>query len=248
MWSVNERVLVRPEGREEWLPGTIRYVEGLRHYVILDAGDDGWFDLSQLRPCEDSVDRPNASAVAWQTGDRVFARWGGDLLWYPGTVFRPEDGGYRVVFDDQDQAVIPPADLTPLVVQEGDQVMCRPKFEPELRYYPATVTRVAEELIDVDYDDLDLVETNTCVGRLRVRRLSETTATRDEGDEILASGRDGYWYPARVLVVDADRLFVQFCDNRHGWLRASETRLASLELGQTIEVRRVAADCIGLHQ
>ena len=42
----------------------------------------------------------------------------------------------------------------------------RPKFERELRYFPAEVTRVAGETIDVADDNLELQETNTNVSRI----------------------------------------------------------------------------------
>jgi hemerythrin superfamily protein len=57
------------------------------------------------------------------------------LLWYPGTVYASNENGYHVVFDDQDQAIVGAADILPLVVQEGDRVLCRPKFERELRVH-----------------------------------------------------------------------------------------------------------------
>jgi hypothetical protein len=230
MWTLNERVLARPEGDSIWQPGTIRHVDETRHYVILDSGDDGWFVDSQLRPL----------APEWQAGDRVLARWRGDLLWYPGTILARRGRTYHVVFDDQDQAEIAPPDLTPLVIQVGETVLCRPKFERELCYYPAEVTRVVGEIIDVTYDDFDLEEKNTSVSRIRVRRGSGATVTWEEGERALVWGRDGYWYPAMILVVDEDRLFASLFDGRHLWLLPAETKPLRLEANQPIEARRDA--------
>jgi hypothetical protein len=230
MWSINERVLARADESDRWRPGTIRHVDRERHYVILDSGDDGWFVESQLRPL----------APDWQIGDRVFARWRGDLLWYPGTILAYEDAGYHVVFDDQDQAFVAPSELLPLVVQVGDSILCRPKFERDLCYYPAEVTRVAGEVIDVDFDDFDLEEKNTNVSRIRVQRHSGARAAWDEGERLLVSGRDGYWYPAVVLVVDNDRLFASLYDSRQFWVLPVETKPLRLETKQRIEARRDA--------
>jgi hypothetical protein len=239
MWPVNQRVLARGEGADEWLPGTVRHVDGQRHYVILDSGDDGWFAGDQLRPIE-----PGSGAAAkprdWQVGDRVFARWGGDLLWYPGTVYARRDAGYQIVFDDQDQALVGPGDILPLVVEEGDRVLCRPKFERELRYFPAEVTRVDGETIDVTYDDLEMVETNTNVSRIRIRRSASGGTAWDEGDRALVSGRDGFCYPAVILVVDGDRLFVSLLDSRHAWVLPDEVRPLRVRAGSAVQVRHGA--------
>ena len=230
MWTINERVLARADESDRWRPGTIRHVDRERHYVILDSGDDGWFIESQLRPL----------APDWQVGDRVFARWRGDLLWYPGTILAYEYAGYHVVFDDQDQAFVGPSELLPLVVQVGDTILCRPKFERDLCYYPAEVTRVAGEVIDVSFDDFDLEEKNTNVSRVRVQRHSGARTTWEEGERLLVSGRDGYWYPAVVLVVDNDRIFASLYDSRQFWVLPVETKPLRLEPQQRIETRRDA--------
>ncbi len=238
MWPVNERVMARGESQQTWQPGTVRHVDGARHYVIFDSGEDGWFLADQLRPVETS--RPAGQPRSWHVGQRVFARWRGDLLWYPGTIFAVAGEGYHVVFDDQDQAFVGPADLIPLAVEEGDRVLCRPKFERELRYLPAEVTRVAGEVIDVSYEDFELVETNTHVSRIRVRRGEGGTAVWDEGSRVLASGRDGFCYPGIVLVADGDRLFVSLMDSRHLWVLPDETRPLRLKPGAAVEARKGA--------
>ncbi len=238
MWPVNQRVLARTDGDEKWLPGTVRHVDGPRHYVIFDSGEDGWFLTDQLRPLE--AVRSAGEPRSWQLGDRVFARWRGDLLWYPGTIFARRDEGYHVVFDDQDQAVVGPADIMPLSVQEGDRVLCRPKFERELRYLPAEVTRVAGEIIDVTYEDLELAETNTNVSRIRIRRSESGGVLWEEGTRVLVSGRDGFCYPALVLVVDGDRLFVSLLDSRHAWVLPDETRPLRLKPGLAVQARKGA--------
>jgi hypothetical protein len=230
MWSVNERVLARADETDRWQPGTVRHVDRERHYVILDSGEDGWFVESQLLPL----------APEWQIGDRVFARWRGDLLWYPGTILARDGEAYHVVFDDQDQAIVGLADLMPLVVQVGDSILCRPKFERDLCYYPAEVTRVTGEVIDIKFDDFDLEEKNTNVGRVRVQRNSGARSTWEEGERLLISGRDDYWYPAVLLVVDNERLFASRYDGRHYWVLPAETKPLRLEPGQPIESRRDA--------
>lgn len=178
----------------------------------------------------------------WSAGDRVLARWGGDLFWYPGTIFAIEEDGYKILFDDQDQAVVPLSDLMPLVLQVGDKVLCRPKFEPALRYFPAEVTRVAGEVIDVVYEDSEEEDLNTSISRIRIRRESGRPVRCNEGDRVLVSGRDGFWYPAQVLSIDGDRTFASFFDGRHGWLKPEEIRLLKLPVGMSLECRKSAGE------
>jgi hypothetical protein len=239
MWPINQRVLAQPDGKDDWLPGTVRHVDGARHYVIFDSGDDGWFPGDQLRPAE-AVPRVDVQPRRLEIGDRVLARWRGDLLWYPGT-YANHENGYHIVFDDQDQAIVAAADILPLVVQEGDRVLCRPKFERELRYFPAEVTRVAGEVIDVAYDSLELQETNTNVSRIRIQRSASGGIAWEEGDRALVSGRDGFHYPAVILVVDGDRLYVSLLDSRHAWVLPEEVRALRVSPGSTVQVRRGAA-------
>jgi hypothetical protein len=168
------------------------------------------------------------------------ARWRGDLLWYPGTIMARRDGEYHVVFDDLDQADVADTELMPLVVQVGDTILCRPKYERDLCYYPAEVTRVADEVIDVSYLDFDLEEKNTTVSRIRMRRSTGANVTWEEGERALVWGGDDYWYPAVILVIDDDRLYASLFDRRHAWLLPAETKPLRLEVNQRIEARQDA--------
>lgn len=230
MWKSNKRIFAKPSNESMWYPGTIRHVEPGRCYVILDNHQDGWFDVDQLRPFD-----------TWNFGDRVFARWGGDLFWYPGTIFAEENAGYLIVFDDQDKAVVPAEDIVQLQVEVEDRVFCRPKFEPQLRYFPAEVTRVEGEIIDVRYDEPEAEERNTNVGRIRIRRESGSLLSWKEGDRVIASGRDDYWFPATVMALDGERTFVSFLDGRHGWLKPEEIRPLRIAAGMSVQCRRAAA-------
>lgn len=292
MWQANERVLAKPTSEMFWYPGTIRYAEDSRCYVILDNQEDGWFAREQLRSLEievgsqvivrgvDSLESrhvtverlerngpwvrndngdtfvaewasiqvpANPSALQpphrkdWNVGDRVFARWGGDLLWYPGTVFAQQDLGFLIVFDDQDKAIVPTSDIAPLSVEVDDRVLCRPKFEPELKYFPAEITRVDGEVIDVRYEDPDTEEHNTNVSRIRIRRETGAQIFWEEGDRVLASGRDEFWFPALVLALDGERTFVSLLDGRHGWLKPEEIRSLKITPGMSVQCRKGAA-------
>ncbi len=224
--------------------GVVESVEGTVVQVRTGDGVQVTANLASIRVPERPLPLRSARAARtrWAVGDRVLARWGGDLFWYPGTIFAVRDGEYTIVFDDQDQAAVPPEDIMPLDVQVGDKVYCRPKFEVALRYFPAEVTRVAGEVIDVLYEDSEEDERNTSVSRIRIRRESGKSIRWNEGDRVLVFGRDGFWYPAQILSVDGDRTFASFFDGRHGWLKPEEIRPLRLAAGMSLSCRKGAGE------
>lgn len=235
-------VLLKGKGESEPRPATIERLEQTGPLVRTTSGDSFVAQWASVQVPLNSLTQRPRSKKTWQIGDRVFARWGGDLFWYPGTIFAKVDAGYRIVFDDQDKAVVSADDLVPLAVEVGDKVFCRPKFEPLLRYFPAEITRVEAELIDVQYEEPESEEHNTTVSRLRIRRETGSRIFWEEGDRILASGRDEYWFPAQVLAIDGERTFVALLDGRHGWLRPEEIRTLRLALGMKVGCRKEAGD------
>jgi hypothetical protein len=229
-------LLAQPEG-DELIQGILSTIDGEILGVRLPPGESLQATLRDLRFPRRTT-KTGADERNWQIGDRVLARWGGDLFWYPGTVLQLQDDNFRVLFDDQDQAIVSARDLVPLTVHEGDRVLCRPKFEPALRYFPAVVTRVNGEIIDVTFDDIELEERNTNVGRIRVRRSLGGLVIWEEGDRALVSGRDGFWYPAILLAIDGDRIFVSFFDSRHAWALPEEVKSLRLKVSERVEVRK----------
>jgi hypothetical protein len=240
-----DAVFVRVPGYDYYAPGKVLIQDGERLHVRFADGEE-WATLDRVRferegalaPARRKATAQAAQAPeAWAPGDRVLARWQPDLYWYPGTVLSVEDGGrYHILFDDQDQAVVEPDEVAPLQVAVGDRIFCRPKFERRLVYYPAEVTRVVGETIDVLFDAGE-EERNTTVSRVRLKRSSGLVADCAEGDRVLGDGRDGYWYPATVLVVDDDRVAVQFLEGPDAWLPADRVRRFEIAVGDHVECR-----------
>jgi translation initiation factor IF-1 len=222
--------------------GVVESMQGSTVQVRTGDGAHVIASLASIRVPESPLPFMPRQRMRWGIGDRVLARWGGDLFWYPGTIYSVGDCDYSILFDDQDQAVVPPGDVTPLEVQVGDKVFCRPKFEASLRYFPAEVTRIAGEVIDVLYEDSEEVELNTSISRIRIRRESGKAIRWNEGDRVLVFGRDEFWYPAQILSVDGDRTFASFFDGRHGWLKPEEVRPLRLIPGMQIDCRKVAGE------
>jgi hypothetical protein len=237
------QVAVREFASSQSKVGVVEAVQGSIVQVRTGDGKKLTANLASIRVPERPVPLGKLRrSERWSVGDRVLARWGGDLFWYPGTIFAVEDGGFQILFDDQDQAVVPASDVMSLEIQVGDKVLCRPKFEPALRYFPAEVTRVAGEVIDVVYEESEDEELNTSVSRIRIRRESGRTIGWSEGDRVLVSGRDQFWYPAQVLSIDGDRTFASFFDGRHGWLKPEEIRPLKLSPGMSLECRKSAGE------
>ncbi len=222
--------------------GVVELVQGSTVQVRTGDGVKLTANLASIRVPERPVPLIRPAGRKWMVGDRVLARWGGDLFWYPGTILTVREGDYSILFDDQDQAVMPPSDIMPLEIQPGDKVLCRPKFESALRYFPAEVTRVAGEVIDVLYEESEDEELNTSVSRIRIRRESDQSIGASEGDRVLLFGRDGFWYPGQVLSIDGDRTFASFFDGRHGWLKPEEIRPLRIAPGMRLSCRKAAGE------
>ena len=222
--------------------GVVESVHGTSVEVRTEGGGRVTASLASIRVPERPLPPARKAPARWSVGDRVLARWGGDLFWYPGTIFTSRDGEYSILFDDQDQAIVPREDIMPLDVQVGDKVYCRPKFEVALRYFPAEVTRVAGEVIDVLYEESEEEEENTSLSRIRIRRESGLAIGWSEGERVLVFGRDGFWYPAQVLSIDGDRTFASFFDGRHGWLKPEEVRPLRISPGMRIACRKSAGE------
>ncbi len=234
-------VILLPTSGLETRSATVEKCDASGPMVRTSDGDSFVAEWSSVQVPASSFATNSGPQKSWNFGDRIFARWGGDLFWYPGTIFAEESAGYLIVFDDQDKAVVPSEDIIPLVVEVEDRVFCRPKFEPQLRYFPAEITRVDGEIIDVLYEDPDAQERCTNVGRIRIRRESGSLLFWEEGDRVIASGRDDYWFPAIVLSLDGDRTFVSFLDGRHGWLKPDEIRPLRITAGMSVQCRKSAA-------
>jgi hypothetical protein len=234
MWKNGDRVLARREGSESWLPGIIRFVKGENIYIEFN---DGVFELAtEVRP-------PDAAAAAesepprFVAGDRILGRWL-DLWWYPGTILFEEQGGYQVQFDDGDRGILGENQILPLKLDVGDTVQCRPKEEVRLVYKPGTLTRVAREIIDIEFDDGDS-ETNSSISRVRLWRSPFPIEhfSFNEGDRIVGRGRDGCWYPADILTIDGDRIVLQYLDGVQGILTPELIRPLEVAVGMRVEGR-----------
>jgi hypothetical protein len=234
MFQKGDEVLARREGDERWHKGVIRFLKGENVYVEFE---DKVFELatevrSLSAPPELAPEEPR-----YATGDRVLGRWL-DLWWYPATVLFREGGRYHVQFDDGDRGALLDSQVLPLAVEVGDAVQCRPKEEMQLAYRPGTITRVARETLDVEYEDGDS-ETNTNISRIRLWRCPRPVERFDfnEGDRILARVADDCWYPADILTIDGDRVTLQYLAGAQGFVTPELIKPLEVGVGLRVEGR-----------
>lgn len=96
-----------------------------------------------------------ASAVtttpAFKAGDRVFAQWSGDSLWYAAVVLRVEGNDYQIIYGDRTRSTVTAAQLAPFKVTVGQVVDC--SWQCGGAYYTGKITEASGDMIHIVYDD-----------------------------------------------------------------------------------------------
>lgn len=98
-----------------------------------------------------------------QTKEKVLARWIDG--WYVATIVQKVGPNYQVIFDDGDQATVPPSGIKPLNWRPGSRVECNWKGLGS--YYSGTIRQMDGLKISMDYDDGS--KEITLIGRCRTR-------------------------------------------------------------------------------
>ena len=152
--AVGTRVLA--QGADGWFyPATIVAKAELGLYdVLFDDRDTATVDLAQIHLRGESM-QPGPGPAP-EVGDIVWAQWEpGD--WYPGMVAEETVIGFRVAFDDGDEADLPPSLVIVDRAAEVDQVAFGTRVLAQAadeRFYPGTVVNVNEAgLYDILFDE-----------------------------------------------------------------------------------------------
>lgn len=151
--AVGQRVQGRwKQGPKEYAPAMVTHVDGTRIQVRYDDGRTETTTISFLR-----IPRPAppqavvARSAVWRAGDRVLGPW--EPGWYyPATIRCVDDDTIFLRFDDGDKALVPADLLLPLRLEIGQRVFARWDKGPRL-YYPARITAVRGEELQLAYDD-----------------------------------------------------------------------------------------------
>lgn len=255
--NTGSRVFCRARGGPAYYPGTVRQQKGETILVGYDHGEEEWTSVSMVRvqrpianvnpesmngpgpvPTKQTIDLGDAvKDTNWRIGDRALARWV-DFFWYPATILKIGERGIFVLYDTGEQWVVQENNLMPLVVEEGEHLYIRPKDEPQRIYDDATVTRVDGEIIDVEYEDGEQ-EANTRVTRARFWRCPAGFASMpfDESDRVLAYDSDGCLYPAEIVMIDHDKVTVQYLDGPERVVTPELVKRFDLRVGAVVEGR-----------
>ena len=253
--TVGERIFIRPhaESRLMYFPATVKRVAGEMVDVEFEANElvaahtERNLPLSRARflrgpgPASRPA-RPAAGAALYAVGDRALARWV-DLYWYPATIIAVDEGGYSVLYDDGGQRVVAEAQLMPITVEEGEHIFIRPRSESRLIYYPAVVTRVDGETVDVEFEANEHIdahaEANLKIGRARLWRCPRRVSVDSwhEGDRVFALLDDTYWYPAEIVSLEDERVGLQLLFGGEGFVTPELIRKLNVEPGMRIECR-----------
>jgi hypothetical protein len=230
-----DRVEVRLPAGRQYSPATVQRRDGDRLCVTLDGGDQEWTTLGMVR-AHVSAPRPTAAPAAgsWIVGDRVLARWGGDGMWYPGTVQGLDGRQLHIAFDDGDKELMLPDRVAPLELPEGTRVQCR--WKGGRQFFGGRITQRDGEKLHVKYDDGDEEWTTASFVRLR---LGAPIRIWKQGERVLARwGPEPYHYPGTVGDVAGDVVSVQYDDGDSAQVGADEIEPLELRAGDRVQARR----------
>jgi hypothetical protein len=254
--QVGERIFIRPqaEHRLMYFPAIVRRVKGETVDVEFEANElqaarvETQLSLSRARflrgpgRAGQAAPPPPPGSTLYAVGDRVLARWM-DLYWYPATVIAVEAGGYSVLYDDGGQRVVSDAQVMPITVEEGERIFMRPRSEARLIYFPAIVSRVDGETLDVDFEAHEHIEAhaeaNLKVGRARFWRCPRRVPRQSwsEGDRVFGLLDDAYWYPAEIVSIDDDRIGLQLLFGGEALVTPELLTRLTVKAGTRVECR-----------
>jgi hypothetical protein len=259
--EVGQRIFIRPhqEQRLMYFPAIVRRVAGEIVDVEFEPyqGQAAYLEkdlpLGRARfpgagptAANQAAPAPAGSSL-YAMGDRVLARWV-DLYWYPATIINLDARGSTVLYDDGEQRTVTDAQLMPISVEEGERIFMRPRGETQLIYFPAVVTRVDGETVDVEFEASDAMEahaeTNLKVGRARFWRCPRgvTAGSWQEGDRVFALLDEAYWYPAEIVSLEEDRLGLQVLSGGDVFVTPELIRQIDIKPGARVECRWQGAE------
>jgi hypothetical protein len=146
-----DRVMGRPDGRTE-CAGRVCFREGKSIHVLYDGGSDVWTSVDEVRLLSDKGGQGARSPARWNSGDRVLACWGVELVWwYAGTVVQRQGNQLGIAYDDGDRGEVHEDLVTTLNWSVGDRVFAR--TAQRTGYRSGTISRQKGNDIQVQYDD-----------------------------------------------------------------------------------------------
>jgi hypothetical protein len=177
-------------------------------------------------------------------GDRVLGRRPPEDYWYPGTIRHSVGPRYYVIFEDGEDALLPPEHLRPLRLEVGDSVFAR--RAPPSDFEPARIAERAEDRLLLAFEDG--VEAWAPLGQVRVRpgaarqgRPAAKPPAWEVCDRVLACWFDLDWYPGIVLGAEEDRVHVLFDNGSQAPILPERVRPFEFQAGDQVLCRRWGA-------
>lgn len=173
-------------------------------------------------------------------GDRVWGRRPPEDYWYPGTIRHSVGDRFYVIFDDGEDALLPPEHLRPLRLEVGDMVYARRSAASE--FESAQVADKTEDKLLLTYEDGQQLWTDWKAIRLRpgVRRAAPAPQPQPQWevcDRVLACWFDLDWYPGIVLAAEEDRIHVLLDNGSQAPLAPARVRPFQLTVGERVLCR-----------
>ena len=233
--DVGDRIAVRLPGGSAYTPGRVLRRDGERINVQFDDGTDEQTSLGMIRVDPTNWKDPGGAAPPsrWIVGDRVLAKWSGDVFWYPGTIQALDGDRLHVYFDDGDHEWMPSERVAENDLTAGSRVYAR--FQRGPVYFPGRITRREGDRIWVDYDDGHKEETTIAV--VRVRRDAVVNPWQ-VGQRVLAQWMpEPFYYPGVVRAVDGELIHVKYLDGAQAKLQPEQVLPLKLVVGNRVYAR-----------
>ena len=228
--SVGTRVMAPWSRTNQRYAGTVRELYGKLALIDFDDGDQGWAEMTMLRPAG-TPRRTPTDACSVALGQRVGAPWSRSGRQYPGVVAEVHGKLARIDFDDGDRGwalcntavVEQPIGTGPAVV--GSRVMA--PWSSQGKMYPGRVTELYGRLAHIAFDDGD--EGWADVTQLNPRGQPRVPPTDGcsvaTGQPVMAPwSRSKAMFPGRVRTVHGKLAEVDFDDGDRGWALCREIR------------------------
>ncbi len=92
----------------------------------------------------------------YKIGETVLAYWEPSKLYFIGTLATVDNsvkgGGYLVIFEDGDQAVVPTSLIKPMDLKEGNKILAMWK---DKKFYPGVINKIVGRALFIHFDDGD---------------------------------------------------------------------------------------------
>jgi hypothetical protein len=137
----------------QFYPGTVTAAGAGGFDIQFDDGDQATVKLADLR----LIPAKAAAGLTPKAGDKVWAQWRPND-WYPGKVTKATEVGLHVQFDDGDEADLPPSLVAPDKAPQKNEAKAGTRvlaLWTDDKFYPGTVTKVADDKFDIKFDDGD---------------------------------------------------------------------------------------------